>query len=183
MELSGRLTKEKVNKEITVILYDLRSVRRIPLADIAEYFNEFNENGEHCHLMWRAYEIPIEEWHREVSRDIRNHYVGFYVNEKLAGIGRVSPRPNYSANGNLGYGLRPSMRGNGYAPVMLRLMEGFCKDIGMDLITACVDENNGKSITTLMNAGYKPTGVVYDWIDGRKAIELAFPINSYVGIM
>lgn len=161
-----------------MIRYELRFIRNISKRAIEEYFEEFDSNGEYCAVLWRLYEIPIDEWLTEVMADTRNFYVGFYVNETLVGIGRVSPNPNYPANGRLGYGIRPSKRGRAYATVMLRLMEDYCKFIGMDYITACVDVRNERSINALVKAGYEHTGVTYDWFDNRKAYEMALHINA-----
>ena len=68
--------------------------------------------------------------------------------------------------------MRPSFRNKGYAVVMLRMMEEFCVSLGMDRITACVEAGNAPSVAALQKAGYVCTGTIYDWIGGRKAIEM-----------
>lgn len=151
--------------------FELRSCLEIERKEIYDYYNEFIENEESCDVLWRLNEISFDEWMKEEEgKTVR---FGFYVDGRLVGIGRVTPKPNYEANGKVGYGIRPSERGKLYAPTMIRLIEEYCNSLGIERITACVDVDNLKSIKAFARAGWLPTGVRYKWTEGRTAIELS----------
>ncbi|MCL1918299.1 MAG: GNAT family N-acetyltransferase [Peptococcaceae bacterium] len=55
--------------------------------------------------------------------------------------------------GHIGYAVRPSERGKGYATEMLRLMLEYCRNLGMDKAMICCYKDNLPSIRTLEKHG------------------------------
>lgn len=155
-----------------MIKYELRVSNEMSAPDIKEYFDEFNDSGENCYVLYRLYEVDVDQQLKEATTDTHTHHVGLYVNDRLAGIGRVTPHPNHMENGMIGYAIRPSLRGKRYASMFIRLIEDFCKHLKMDRITACVDASNFRSLMAFNREGWKATGI-YRWPGDRLAIEIS----------
>lgn len=158
--------------ENNMIRYELRFCRNIPKKAIEEYFDEFDRFGEYCNVLWRLYDVSVDEWLKEIYADNSTMYVGFCVNDKLVGMARVTPHPNHIENGKFGFAIRPTCRGRLLAPTMIRLVEDYCNWIGLKDVTACVYSANVKSLNAFERAGWKETGNVYQWTGDRLAIEL-----------
>ena len=54
-----------------------------------------------------------------------------------------------NGGGNIGYGIRPSQRGNGFAPYMLGLGIEEAKEMGLDKVLVCCDDDNPASAHTI----------------------------------
>ena len=65
-----------------------------------------------------------------------------------------------NGGGNIGYGIRPCQRHNGYAPYMLGLGIEKCKALGLDKALVCCDESNPASARTIEDCGGKLENVV-----------------------
>lgn len=155
-----------------MVRYSLTMLYELSPESIGEYFDEFVANDGDCYVLYRLHDISARELVEESRHDTHTYNVGFTVNGKLIGVGRVTPAPTRIENGMIGYGIRPSERGNGYAPVMIRMLEEFCNGIGVESPTACIDVNNSKSLIAFERAGFVRTGRVYNWPDNRVAIEM-----------
>jgi len=55
--------------------------------------------------------------------------------------------------GHIGYGIRPSKRGNGYAKLMLELALKKAKEYGIDEVMITCDESNERSRRTILSCG------------------------------
>ena len=155
-------------------MFVLMSCTDMHNLDIIRYREEFIDNGEDCYVLWLLKEMEIGEWKENARKDRRTRYVGMYVDAMLVGIGRITLRLNNEASGKIGYAIRPSERGKGYAQQMIKMMTDACDVIGVPEPTACVDEGNEKSIRAFRKAGWEPSGRVFDWKPNpgpRKAIE------------
>ncbi|RKJ40329.1 GNAT family N-acetyltransferase [Acutalibacter sp. 1XD8-33] len=65
-----------------------------------------------------------------------------------------------SGGGNIGYGIRPSLRGKHYAPYMLGLGMEKIKELGLEKALVCCDENNPASARTIEDCGGKLESIV-----------------------
>lgn len=65
-----------------------------------------------------------------------------------------------NGGGNIGYGIRPSQRGNHYAPYMLGLGIEKAKDMGIEKALVCCDDDNPASARTIEDCGGKLENVV-----------------------
>lgn len=146
-------------------------------ADIRNYFDEFTEAGEECNVLWALAQMSVDEWVENIKKDRHTIYAAFIVKGKVAGIGRITPHPNHIANGMIGYAIRPSEREKGLAVEMVKRLAEYSTICGIEAPTACVDENNTKSLHVMAEAGFLPTGKTYQWTPNpypRTAIELRF---------
>ncbi|NIK69712.1 MULTISPECIES: GNAT family N-acetyltransferase [unclassified Paenibacillus] len=55
--------------------------------------------------------------------------------------------------GHIGYGIRPSARRQGYATKLLALSLGKTRELGIQRVLVCCDENNAASARTILNNG------------------------------
>lgn len=55
--------------------------------------------------------------------------------------------------GHIGYGVRPSERGKGYATRILRLALDYCRSIGLDSVMLACDKENAASRKTIQKCG------------------------------
>lgn len=154
-----------------MIRYELRLPHEINPDDVLDYLREFEDNGEFCNVLWRLYEVGIDEWMREAMTDKATYIVGFYDHNVLVGMGRITPHPRHVENGNVGYAIRPSLRGKRYAAIMLIVIEDFCRRNSIDDIKACINSTNEKSMRAFEKVGWIPTGSTYVWSGNRAAIE------------
>ena len=65
-----------------------------------------------------------------------------------------------SGGGNIGYGIRPSLRGKGYAPFMLGLGVEKAKELGLGKTLVCCDEDNPASAHTIEDCGGRLENIV-----------------------
>lgn len=154
--------------------YELVPCTDVPDLEIIQYNEEFHAAGEDCYVLWLLEGHDVHKWKAEISKDRRTRYIAFLVCGKLVGIGRITLRINNVASGNIGYGIRPSKRGRGFAHVMIHMMTQACYDLGLERPTACIDVVNEKSVRAFASAGWIPSGIVYDWKPNpgpRKAVE------------
>jgi len=68
-------------------------------------------------------------------------------------LGTINIRHPYKGyvqvHGHIGYGIRPSERGKGYATTMLQLALDYCKTIGLEKILLTCDKSNVASAKTI----------------------------------
>lgn len=60
------------------------------------------------------------------------------------------------SGGHIGYGIRPSARGNGYATQLLKLSLEICRELGMERVLLCCDEDNVASERVIRKNGGVP---------------------------
>lgn len=65
-----------------------------------------------------------------------------------------------NGGGNIGYGIRPSLRGCHYAPFMLGLGVEKAKELGLAKSLVCCDEDNPASARTIEDCGGRLENVV-----------------------
>lgn len=133
-----------------------------PISDLQSYWDEFVSNGERCNVLWQLETLSVDELLREYDSDKRTTRYAFIVGGKMVGALRLSKRINFPANGHIGVSVRPSERGEGYAPIMIHMALSICRMNGIKP-TACIDRKNQRSIKAFQKAGFVPSGVVYDW--------------------
>lgn len=153
--------------------YELVPCDLLAAKHIEAFLDEFTAAGEYCNAMWKAHEIGVAAWKKEVAKDVNpsEHILAFLVDTKLVGVVRVTPNPNHVENGKIGFYIRPSKRKQKYAPSMIRLAEDFCLANGIDNITAVADVRNVASAKAMFAAGWTRSGKQYVWTSGRSAIE------------
>lgn len=152
--------------------YKLEYLERVSPPLVQSYYDEFVRNGEECNVLWKLSYMDAFEFADECKADMSTRYFCFLLpNGTLAGIARITPNPNYIENGRMGYAIRPSERGKGYAPIMLRLIQDYCEKIKLYEVTACIDVNNEKSLAAFRKAGWVPTLTTFIWKGGRVAQE------------
>ncbi|MCL1882862.1 MAG: GNAT family N-acetyltransferase [Defluviitaleaceae bacterium] len=68
-------------------------------------------------------------------------------------IGTINIRHPYKGyvqiHGHIGYGVRPSERGKGYATAMLKMALDYCKDIGLEKVLLTCNKSNVASAKTI----------------------------------
>ncbi len=69
-----------------------------------------------------------------------------------------------TGGGNIGYGVRPSQRGNHYAPYMLALGIEKAKEMGLGRVLVCCDEDNPASAHTIEDCG----GMLENVVEGLR---------------
>ena len=157
-------------KEMT---HRLVNATEIPNEEIEEYYKEFKEHGEDCYVLYLLKTMSVQEWKMHLVTDTHTQCIAFLVNDKVAGIGRITMKPNHQEAGMFGYAIRPTMRGQRLATKFIEIVsECFVKTVSDDL-TACVDIKNAKSLNAFISAGWKFTGRTFEWSQSRIAIELS----------
>ena len=72
-------------------------------------------------------------------------------------IGTINIRHPYEGyvkiHGHIGYGVRPTERGKGYATAMLKLALEYCKTIGLEQVLLTCDDTNTASAKTITKCG------------------------------
>jgi RimJ/RimL family protein N-acetyltransferase len=76
--------------------------------------------------------------------------------QAIGGIGFKGQPDDGTAE--IGYGLAPSGRGNGFAAEAARALVGLAREQGLTCIVADTDQNNVASQRTLEHAGFTKTG-------------------------
>lgn len=161
------------------MVYQMKRCSAIPDHEIVLYNEEFRAAGEECYVLWLLDLHGIRWWKENVAGDERSRHYGFYAGGELAGICRITYPLNYAANGMVGIGIRPSLRGRGLAKEMIRLITCICIEEGIQMPTACIDVRNWKSTLAFRRTGWSETGKQYDWEGGRIANEFAIDLRQY----
>ena len=155
----------------------------IPVLQLAEMWMEFKKNGESCNVLYMLENMEADEFMLKAREDPNTHIFAFVERIMLMGrpvpdwplgVGRVTENPNHAENGNVGFALRPTARGKWLSQPLIALLEEKSRDLFIENPTACADLKNHRSLRALLNAGWIPTGKIYDWYpnpEPRKAIE------------
>ena len=153
----------------------LRLCVELEPEQIDSFLHDYHAAGEDCYVLYRLKEGQSSVFKDRIRIDHGTEYLAYVVGEKVVGVARITKNPN-PANGVLGYCIRPDERGKGYAKAIVKEAINFARVNKIENFTAVVHTKNSKSMHILVEAGFKPTGIVYDWIpepEKRKAIEFA----------
>lgn len=163
------------------ISYRIAPASEFSACDVQDYYDEFIRNGEECKALWLMAGKTAGEWVQMAVEDRADgtEYAGFYVNGRMVGVCRIKEKINFPQSGNFGYAIRPSERGKGYASKFITAaVESFVPRYGLEMITACVDCMNIRSIRAFIRAGWKYSGKTYEWPHERTAVELCKRLNE-----
>lgn len=137
--------------------------------DIWEMLKEFpkNDNGFYN----PAYKIPFQKF-KGMLNDKMDEALGLnlgpgmvpqsiywlYNNDRPVGVSKLRVKLNknlrYVEGGNIGYGIRPSERGNGYGSHILKLTLDKAKAKGLDMaLITCYENNKGSRRVIEKNGG------------------------------
>ncbi len=144
------------------LVYELCPCGWLTEDEIVDYLEEFRDAGETCNVLWQLEDMTATEWKDEIEEDRSTEYVAFLVDNMLTGIGRITPRPKHIANGKVGFAIRPCERGKRYASIFLQMIRNLCNRMGLEEVTACVDERNERSLKAFRAAGWVETGRKYE---------------------
>ena len=152
----------------------LKPIVSVSMGETEDYWNEFITHGEKENVLWELENMDVESYYQLQKADKRNRRFGFFIDQKMVGMLRVSSAINYEANGKIGYSIRPTQRGKRYSILLLRMAVEYCNRKAIDNVTACVDVRNIISIHALRSSGFVETGRYFDWRPNplpRKAME------------
>ncbi len=120
---------------------DISASNGLTAMDFEEWVNKINRNSESADDDWGKYYL----------------YLVFNDNNRLVGLLNIRydlTEELREAYGNIGYGVRPSERGKGYATQILNYALGVCKGKNMSsVVLGCYENNDGSSKTILNNNG------------------------------
>ena len=131
--------------------------------EILEYWNEFADYDEWPTTLYLMEKMTAAEWLEYIRKDDHTLVTAFTVNGKLVGIGRITPDLRCESQGKMGYAIRPTERGKGYAAVFVHMMERVSEAVGVEHLTAVIDTTNERSIRAFLRAGWKCTGRKFEW--------------------
>ena len=163
--------------------YTLVPIWDIPVLQVTDMWMEFKAHGETCNVLYMMESMKADEFMLNARDDPRTYIFPYIERSRFSdppmpewpiGVGRVTPNLNHIENGNIGFAIRPTERGKGHAFGLITLLEHMCLDFFIESPTACADLRNHRSLRALLNAGWIPTGKIYDWYpnpEPRKAIE------------
>ncbi|MDR2939282.1 MAG: GNAT family N-acetyltransferase [Clostridiales bacterium] len=138
-------------------------------GQIRDFIEEHIRNGEH-HLHGGALieTMPYEDWLIQLKNnsDIRTVNPNWVVSstyfamigEKIIGIIDIRHTLNQflkDFGGHIGYGVRPSERGKGYATEMLKLALGVCIQLNLDNVMLACYKDNPASRSVIEKCGGK----------------------------
>lgn len=145
------------------------------------FYKEWRDSGEEM-IPWVISKDPSD--FQALLMEISNHEKGiglpegwvpdstfWLVNESNQVIGAVNIRHQLSsfllhAGGHIGYGIRPSERGKGYATTMLKLALAEAAKLGIqEVLVVCDAENASSEATILRNGGVRDEDFVEE--DGQ----------------
>lgn len=132
-------------------------------TDAADYLKEHILNGEpelhgdsgldHA----ESYAGWIEMIERAVNAEISSTIFFAVRKSDNKMVGTINVRHPYEGyvqvHGHIGYGVRPSERGKGYAAQMLKLALEYSKKIGLDKVLITCDKSNLASARTIIKCG------------------------------
>jgi predicted acetyltransferase len=139
-----------------IIMYELRELTLDDTADVYEMVQEINtgENG----FVNSLYSNDLETFQGKLQRNVNMskgvnlepQYVPqtiywLYVNGKPVGYGKLRHYLNdhlLNHGGHIGYVIRPSERGKGYAKMLLEKLLEKAKSMGIDKVLLTCDETN-----------------------------------------
>ena len=128
-----------------------------------DMLHEYDLHGEICH----PYEFNL-------NADTTTYLSYIHDGEKLIGVLRYTPELRNPCHGNIGISIRPSERGKGYGRAAIR-MELQTHKILDRYVTACIAEDNQRSIAAFTSCGMRETGKTYEWRkDGKVTIAKEF---------
>lgn len=155
----------------------LRKVQPADLPAAKEYREEFLRNSDTmdgCSNL-RRFE-KMEDWYDWICRAEHretcppnwmpdNQFISIRKSDgKLIGMADIRHELNEAARnlfGGIGYSIRASERGQGYATEQLHLATEICRTMGMDrLLVTCHKENTASARTILKNGGILENEVV-----------------------
>ena len=150
----------------------IRTIDEMTDEEIIAYDNEFKDPGESCSVLMSLRCTERNHWRDGDILERHNAIIGFYCNDELCDMARITRTPSHVEYGQIEYSIRPSKRSLGFAKIFLQLISEFCKELCIYHPTACVDVTNIRSLKAFEKADFVPTGIEYDWSGDRKAIEL-----------
>ena len=137
--------------------------------DAIDFINEFIEYNSRINGCGRLqdyidnYEGWLEKLEKEKTAEVTDEEVPkrtfFFVrieDNKIIGMVNIRLKLNkkyYNFGGNIGYGIRPTERGNGYNKINLYLALKVCKEYGVKEAMLDVDSNNPASWRTMEALG------------------------------
>lgn len=155
----------------------LRKVRTDDLPAVKEYRQEFLRSGDSmdgCSNL-RRFE-KMEDWYDWIGKAEHRdtcppgwmpdtQFLSIRKSDgRLIGMADIRHELNDAALklfGGIGYSVRASERGNGYATEQLRLAKEICRSMGMNrLLVTCHKENTASAKTILRNGGLLENEVV-----------------------
>lgn len=142
--------------------------------EIEDYVDEHKRFGEEVNVLWEIGQISPTAWKAKIEAAADTLYGAFLVDDRLVGVCRITKEPRHEANGKMGYSIRPSERGKGFAKIFLALIGELGARYEVEELTACVDKRNERSIRALEAAGWEWSGRTFDWRpnpEPRKAME------------
>lgn len=143
-------------------------------GELYDYMDEITMPGEDLHVLWECDKIGPAAWKKKLEIEAETLYGAFLVDDRLVGVCRITKEPKHEANGKMGYSIRPSERGKGFAKIFLAMIGELGARYGVEELTACVDERNERSRRALEAAGWERSGRTFDWRpnpEPRKAVE------------
>ncbi len=96
--------------------------------------------------------------------------------DKLIGMIQIRHSLNdylFNFGGHIGYGVRPSKRGKGYAKLMLKLALDKCKNLKIDKVLITCDKDNPASAKTILANG----GILENEVSEKDKIVQRYWIN------
>ncbi len=137
-----------------------------------EYIQEFAEYGSSLHgvssldsfLEQKSYENWLEQLAKNSDASVKipgrvNDVTFFYVEEETDDIiGMVNIRFGlnvslFQEGGHVGYSIRPTQRGKGFATQMLQDALGFCRFIGLSKVLLICEKENVASARVIEKCG------------------------------
>lgn len=145
-------------------------------AAVLAFYDEFEKSGTHCIGMGNHKDF--DRWltgiqNRRLGKDLPEGYVkeNFYVcydKDELVGVFNLKfELTEFLLNfgGHIGYAVRPSKQGRGYATKMLAHGLELAKQIGLDRVLCVCDEDNYASERVIVKNGGVFENTIYDLND------------------
>ena len=143
-----------------------------PNMDLEKEYHDFAKEWENCgeeiipfsarlldmnYREWLKYTYKIEE-EETCPSHLVPAYTYFLISKNKRIIGAINIRHSlsdylFNYGGHIGYGVRPSERGKGYASLMLSLSLPIAKKLGIEKILITCDKENIGSAKTILNNG------------------------------
>ena len=131
--------------------------------DVMEYKKEFIECGDYINGGAGLTKInSYEDWLKRIDEDKKGkppRYEFLMIRKKdnkiigLTNIRRSLENGYEISGGHIGYSIRPSERGNGYANIILKLSLNYCRSLGIKKILVTCEKNNVASKKAILKNG------------------------------